>query len=90
MPIRWNSTDKLLQTGLHLEPALRAVLRHQTWDPSVKANLTLDNSDWLTLKEMAIFFDLFSKLIVQSQADKYPTLHNVIPNYLYIIRQLNI
>jgi hypothetical protein len=39
---------------------------------------------------MAIFFDIFRRPTVQSQADKYPTLYNVIPNYLYMTRQLNV
>jgi hypothetical protein len=90
MPIRWNSTDKLLQTGLHLERALRAVLLNQTWDESVREKLSLDNKDWATLREIALFFDLFRKPTVQAQADKYPTLHNVIPNYLHILRQLRV
>jgi len=90
MPVRWNSTHKLLQTGLHLEKPLRAVLLNQTWDDSVREKLSLDDEDWTTLKEMALFFQLFEKPTVQSQADKYPTLHNVIPNYLHILRQLRV
>jgi len=39
---------------------------------------------------MAVFFDIFRRPIVQSQAEKYPTLHNVIPNYLHMLRQLNV
>ena len=39
---------------------------------------------------MAIFFDIFRRPTVQAQAELYPTLHNVIPNYLYMLRQLNV
>jgi hypothetical protein len=39
---------------------------------------------------MAVFFDIFRRPTVQSQAEKYPTLHNFIANYLYMLRQLNI
>jgi hypothetical protein len=56
----------------------------------VKANLTPTNSDWDTLKEMAVFFNIFRRPTIQSQANEYPTLHNAIPNYLHIQRQLNI
>jgi hypothetical protein len=79
---------QMLKAGLRLEPALRAILANQQWDPSVKENLTPDNTDWALLKEMGIFFNIFRAPTVQSQADKYPTLHNTIPNYLHIIRQL--
>ena len=90
MPVRWNSTDKMLSIGLHLKKAISAVLVTQEWDKSVRANLTLTNADWATLKEMAKFFDLFRKPTIQSQAEQYPTLHNTIPNYLHIMRQLNV
>jgi hypothetical protein len=29
---------------------------------------------------MAVFFDIFRRPTIQSQAEQYPTLHNVIPN----------
>ena len=35
-------------------------------------------------------FDIFRRPTVQSQADQYPTLHNTIPNYLHMLRQLNV
>jgi hypothetical protein len=73
-----------------MEPAIRAVLSIQEWDKSVKANLTPTNSDWDMLKEMAVFFNIFRRLTIQSQANEYPTLHNTIPNYLHIQRQFNI
>jgi transposase len=39
---------------------------------------------------MVIFFDIFRRPTVQAQAKLYPTLHNVLPNYLYMLRQLNV
>jgi hypothetical protein len=45
MPIRWNSTDKILAAGLYIEKAIRAVLTTQTWDKSVKENLTPTEED---------------------------------------------
>lgn len=90
MPIRWNSTDKMIKAMLRMERAIRTVLREQQWDESVRENLTLTDADWECLKEMAVFFDIFRRPTVQSQAEQYPTLHNVIPNYLHMIRQLNV
>ena len=90
MPVRWNSTDKKLTAALKMEKAIRAILMQQEWDLSVRLHLTPTEKDWALLKEMQIFFDLFRKPAVQSQAEKYPTLHNVIPNYLHILRQLNV
>jgi hypothetical protein len=51
--------------------------------------MTLTEDNWRLLKEIAIFFQIFSRPTVQSQAETYATLHNVIPNYLHILRQLN-
>ena len=42
------------------------------------------------LKEVKVFFDLFAKPTVQQQAEKYPTLHNAIPIYLHLIRQMEV
>ena len=39
---------------------------------------------------MVVFFNIFRKPTAESQADEYSTLHNAIPNYLYILRQLNV
>ena len=90
MPVRWNSTDNLLKAALRMEKPIRAVLMNQEWDQSVRRNLTPSEEDWNILKEMAVFFDIFRRPTVQSQAENYPTLRNTIPNYLHMIRQLNV
>lgn len=90
MPVRWNSTDKMLGAFLKMEKAIRAVLSVQEWDDSVRIYMTPSEEDWKLLKELAVFFQLFSRPTVQSQAEKYATLHNVIPNYLHMLRQLGI
>jgi hypothetical protein len=48
------------------------------------------DDNWKYIKEIAIFFNIFRRPTVQAQAELYPTLHNVIPNYLHMLRQLNI
>jgi hypothetical protein len=90
MPVRWNSTDKLLKAAKHLEGAIRRVLERQQWDKSVRENLTPTDDDWEQLREMEVFFDIFRKATIACQAENYPTLHNTIPDYLHMIRQLNI
>ena len=80
----------MLDARLHIKKAIIAVLTAQTWDKSVKQNLILIKEDWNILKEIVVFFNIFKKLIIQSQADEYFTLYNAIPNYLYILRQLNV
>jgi hypothetical protein len=45
MPIRWNSTDKMLRMGLEMEKAICTVLGIQDWDKSVKLNLTPTEED---------------------------------------------
>jgi hypothetical protein len=39
---------------------------------------------------MREFFNIFRKPTIKSQADHYPTCHNVIPDYLHMIGQLNV
>jgi hypothetical protein len=39
---------------------------------------------------MSVFFNVFRKPTVQSQGELYPTLHNVVPNYIHMIRQMNV
>jgi len=39
---------------------------------------------------MGIFFSIFRKPTIEAQAEEYPTLHNAIPNYLHILRQLKV
>lgn len=90
MPVRWNSSDTMVSAGLQMELPLDHVLRGQKWDQSVRDNLTLDRDDWNTLRQMAIFFNIFTQPTIASQADQYPTLHNAIPDYLLILRQLNV
>ena len=45
MLIRWNLTDKILDIRLYIKKAIIAVLTAQTWDKSVKQNLTLIEED---------------------------------------------
>jgi len=45
MLIRWNLTDKMLDARLYIEKAIIVVLTTQTWDKSVKQNLTLIEED---------------------------------------------
>jgi hypothetical protein len=90
MPVRWNSTDELLKAAIKMERPIRAVLYSQTWDDSVHQNLTPTDTDWALFRELAIFFNIFRRPTVQSQAERYPTLHNTIPNYLHMIRMLNV
>src|SRR3984885_4843791 len=80
----------MIKAMLRMERAIRTVLREQQWDESVRDNLTPTDEDWECLKEMAVFFDIFRRPTMQSQAEKYPTLHDVIPNYLHMMRQLTV
>jgi hypothetical protein len=85
MPVRWNSTDRMLGAALRMEKAIRVVLYNQEWDSSVRSKLTPTDDDWAILKEMSVFFNIFRKPIIKSQADHYPILHNVIPDYLHMM-----
>lgn len=90
MPTRWNSTDRMLKAALQMKGAIRAVLIAQHWDESVRQYKTPTQDDWVTLEEMAIFFKLFRRPTIKMQAENYPTLHNSIPEYLHLQRQLNV
>jgi hypothetical protein len=45
IPVRWNSTDKMLKAVLHLEKLIQCVLLNQNWDELVHTNLTLTDTD---------------------------------------------
>ena len=66
MLIYQNLTDKILVARLYIKKAIKAILTIQTWDKLIKENLTLIKEDWDSLKEMAIFFNIFKKPIIQS------------------------
>jgi hypothetical protein len=66
MPVRWNSTAKLLKAALQLEGAIRRVLKDQQRDKSVRENLTPTDDDWEQLREMERFFNLFYKPTIAS------------------------
>ena len=40
MPVRWNSTDKIIKAALRIEKAIRAVLLNQESDQLVRTKLT--------------------------------------------------
>jgi hypothetical protein len=80
----------MLKAIIRIEKPIRAVLQFQNWDESVRQYLTPTEEDWTIVKQVVIFFDIFRRPTVQSQADKYPTLYNVIPDYLHILRQLEV
>ena len=65
MLIYQNLTDKILVARLYIKKAIKAILTIQTWDKLIKENLTLIKEDWDSLKEMAIFFNIFKKPIIQ-------------------------
>jgi hypothetical protein len=90
MPVRWNSSSKFVKEILRQKDPIRAVLAVQDWDESVREHLTPTKEDWDILEEIHDFFEVFYKPTTTSQADKYPTLHRVLPEYISIMRQLNV
>ena len=90
MPVQWSSTDYMLMIFLHLKKAINSVLAIQEWDASVREHLTPNQDDWQVLEEMKVFFELFRRPTTKSQADNYPTLHNTIPDYLFLMRRMKV
>jgi hypothetical protein len=80
----------MLKIFLQLKGPITSVLATQEWDESVKANLTSDKADWQCLEEIETFFELFRRLTIESQAGSYLILHNTIPDYLFLIRQMKV
>jgi hypothetical protein len=54
----------MLSARLYIKKAIKAILTAQTWDKSVKENLTLIKEDKNILKEIVVFFNIFRRLIV--------------------------
>ncbi|KAF8851610.1 hypothetical protein BDZ45DRAFT_766151 [Acephala macrosclerotiorum] len=75
---------------IKIKKLLRTVLQFQEWNAFVREHLTPTNKDWTMLKQIAIFFNIFRRPTIQTQTEKYPTLHNTILDYLHMLRQLRI
>lgn len=77
----------MISLFLDLKKPIQSVLATQTFDRSLKA-LNLDDKDWGVLTDISSFFEGFAKPTVRSQADQYPTLQRIVPQFIAILRQL--
>ena len=77
----------MLRLFLYLKPTIQAIQATQTNDKSLKC-LNLSNNDWDTLEEIQKFFEVFKEATICMQADKYPTLHQTVPFYVHLMREL--
>jgi hypothetical protein len=88
MPVRWGSTDEMLEIFLYLEQVVRAVCLIQTSQDEITKRLILTDDQWNILCDIKQYFLIFTKLTVAAQADSYPTLYRIIPQVIVIKRQL--
>ncbi|TEY36874.1 hypothetical protein BOTCAL_0540g00020 [Botryotinia calthae] len=89
VPVRWNSTNDLVSEALRQQAPITAVLATQSWDKSIKENLFLTDNDWSVLIELKKFFACFQLPTTKAQADCYPTLQNMIPKYILLVRKMS-
>lgn len=88
MPVRWNSTHKMLESAIKLQVPITAICASQQWDISMR-DIALNANDWSTIKELELFFVIFLRPSQKLQASTYPTLNYAIPQYLKMINKLN-
>jgi hypothetical protein len=89
MPVRWNSTHKMMESFLKLQAPITAFLNIAAPTDPVKAKLALSPGEWSAIHEIKTFFLIFVQPSVRAQADTYPTLHRTIPQIIAIKRQLD-
>ena len=89
MPVRWNSTYDMLSKALKLQGPITALCASQRFDLAVK-EIELSASDWTHLHDLVGFFQIFVRPSTQLQAEEYPTLNKVIPQYVRMINKLKV
>jgi hypothetical protein len=86
MPVRWNSTYKMLEAALALQTPIIAVCATQTLDISMP-DVCLTGPDWLQLAELQEFL-IFFRPSEKMQGSAFPTLNYVIPQYILMLQKL--
>ena len=70
MPVRWNSTFKMIQVALRLKKPLDALMRN-----SLKlSNFILEDAEWKLVEDMAKYLRPFSKMTDKISVQNIPTL----------------
>jgi len=87
MPVRWNSTYQMLFQALKLQGPITAYCASQTLDAGMK-DIVLTALDWSQLHDLLSLFQIFVRPSEQFQAEQYPTLNKVVPQYLRMINKL--
>jgi hypothetical protein len=87
MPIRWSSTKVMLEKFYIMKDPIIAVMDTQSFDQSLD-QFKLGVDEWLVCKELLDYFTIFSRTSIEMQADAYPTLNRVIPQYFTLIKCL--
>ena len=71
----------MISLFLDLKKPIQSVLATRTFDRSLKA-LNLDDKDWGVLTDILLYFEALAKPTVRSEADQYPTLHRIVPQFI--------
>jgi hypothetical protein len=89
MPVRWNSTYRMVDSALELQIPITAHCASQTLDMSMR-DIQLTSPDWLQLAELRELFLIFVRPSTKMQGSQYPTLNYVIPQYILMLQKLKI
>ena len=89
MPVRWSSTYTMLKMFYGMMDAIKAVLATQKFDRSLDS-VALTSQDWVIAQELLLFFGIFTKTTTLMQADNYPTINRILPEYYRLIKDLEL
>ncbi|CAG7714118.1 unnamed protein product, partial [Allacma fusca] len=84
MPIRWNSTLKMLQRCLHLRKALDATMKSDDY----LAGLTLSESEWSLVAEMVKFLEPFGEMTNRTSKQYLPLMSLTAAIYIQLYEHL--
>ena len=87
MPVRWSSTKVMLEKFFSMKDPINAVMATQSFDQSLD-QFKLGIDEWLVCKELLDYFTIFSRTSIEMQADAYPTLNKVVPQYFTLTKRL--
>jgi Domain of unknown function (DUF4413) len=86
--VRWNSTYTMLKRFLELESPIRSLLAAKDSKDYDITHLSITASEWEFLKALCEVFSYYQPVTLKMSAQAYPTLYNVLPQFIILRSQL--
>jgi hypothetical protein len=84
MEVRWNSTYTMLERFIEMESPIRSLLAAKDASDYDITHLSLNGNEWIYIKKLAEVFSYYNSITVKMLAQSYPTMYNVLPQYIIL------